>query len=173
LETPAACEPSASRDNGRSIDFEKIVDKQLNDLTVSRHGSSFVPDRKSMLEFAKVRREYQPGQTSVYNFPVPRNCVPSTEKLKPYVDYCEVKDGEIQELFEPALDSFLESLEIHYRQVCKRKKGIDKIIFSGEMGISPYVEDSVKDWGIGAGILSTNIQLFPIMLGRYIRHEST
>ncbi len=70
------------------------------------------------------------------------------------------------------MDSLLNSLDNLHARVARKNKRIDEIIFAGANGTSPYVEDHLKDWGIGIGLLNTNIQAFPIVLGQYIRFES-
>jgi hypothetical protein len=71
------------------------------------------------------------------------------------------------------MDSFLNSLDEHHALVSQKKKTIDKVIFAGAPCIAPYVENHLKDWGIGVGLLDTNIEASVMHIGRYNRVEAT
>jgi hypothetical protein len=168
---------------GETVDCGELVDRQFTQWvgnTFQNTGSSISADTissdaKLMVEFAEVRRNYNPDQKDLYTLPLTKQsplykaCYDSRRGVSQF----QVKDSEIRSFFEPAMDSFLNSLDEHHALVSQKKKTIDEVIFAGAPCIAPYVENHLKDWGIGVGLLDTNIQAFVMNIGRYNRVEAT
>lgn len=166
---------------GATVDCGKLVDHQFTHWIEKSFGSSVSnfsanntgTNAQLMAEFAETRRNYKIEQSNLYEFPLTLQNPPRGAPYNPSRRVCNVRDSEMQEFFGPAIDSLLKTLHNHHARLGPKSKAIDQVIFMGVDHISPYVEDLLKDWGIGVGLLNTNIQAFPVTLGRYSRFETT
>ena len=164
---------------GETVDCGKLVDNQFTrwiekcfgDPVANASTNNMDTNEGLIAEFGEVRRNYKPGQKDRYILPLTTHG--ASRNRKNQVSQVQVQDSEMLGFFEPAMDSLLRSLDDHHARVGQKKKNIDEVIFAGTKDIAPYVEDHLKDWGIGVGLLDTNIQAFAMTLGRYNRVEAT
>jgi hypothetical protein len=166
---------------GETVDCGKLVDRQFDRWIQKSFGNSisnisarkFGIEGRLMTEFAEARRYYKMDRKDMYGFPLTLRNPPNGSPYDPRRHVCQVQDYEMQKLFEPAMDSLLKSLDNLQARLGEKKTAVDNVIFAGVKGISPYVEDHVKDWGVGVSLLHTKVYASTITLARYMRFEST
>jgi hypothetical protein len=164
---------------GETVDCGEQVDYHFTRWMEERFGNSVSnvstnnigTDGGLMAKFAEVRRNYKPGQKDRYIFPLTSHGASRNPHY--HASQVQVQDSEMRGFFDLAMGSLIQSLDDHYARVGQKKKTIGEVIFAGATCIAPYVEDVLKDWGIGVGLLDTNIQAFVMTLGRYTRVEAT
>jgi hypothetical protein len=162
-------------DCGKLVDhqFTQWIEKSFGSLVSNLSANNTGTYAQLMAKFTETRRGYKIEQSDLYEFPLMLQNPPRGAPYDSSHRICNVRDSEMQEFFEPAIDSLLKTLDDHHARLVSKSKTIDQVIFAGADCISPYVEDLLKDWGIGVGLLNTNIQAFPVILGRYARFETT
>lgn len=167
---------------GETVDWGKMVDKQFTQWMQNEFGNSFLelpakdtgPNSQFMLEFAKVRREYKVKPSGLYSFPLTLKNPPDHAPYDADRHICQVQDSLMEMFFRSAADSLYESLARHHNTVRTNNMSINKIIFTGIPGNSPYAEQQLIEWGTTwTGILPRGSQALPARLGRYYRVEST
>jgi hypothetical protein len=164
---------------GETVDCGKLVDEQFTRWLNESFGNSLEElsandlgtNGQLMTEFAEVRRNYATKRHDLYSLPLALINPPQSAPYNSSRNLCLVHDSKMRRLFEPAVESLLNSLDSHQARIRKKEKTIDKIIFAGASGICPFLEDNIKDWGIGVGILNTNVVAFPVNVGGYVRFE--
>ena len=154
---------------GCVVNCGKIIDNEFIDWCKKsqkdHQSSDFQPYSTLMVQFAEFRRNYEPEKQNHFQLIPASNNTPR----QPW----RLSDQSMSKLFQPGMDFLISSLDKQLNDTLGKSKTINQILFAGLENASPYLEWHVKDWGIGAGILNTDIRAFPAILGSYWRVDAT
>ncbi|KAG4443175.1 hypothetical protein IFR05_001317 [Cadophora sp. M221] len=97
-------------------------------------------------DFASLRRTYNPGQKDWHQFSVTKQG--SKDKPEDQISEFWLEDKHMNRFFGQATDSLIQNLDDHHDRA------------------------ALKDWGIGTGIINTNIQAYRLLSGGFTSVEA-
>ncbi|KAH7355013.1 hypothetical protein BKA65DRAFT_232656 [Rhexocercosporidium sp. MPI-PUGE-AT-0058] len=156
---------------GQIVDHGKLVNEHFTEWLKDHYPTVDPSTSKSstggglMDEFANLRRCHNPGQIEWHHLTIAKQT--RKDKSEDQVSEVWLEDQHMSQFFDQATESLIQSLDDHQARVNQVKKTFNEVIYGGAQGSSRYVEAALKDWGIGTGIINTNLQVFNMSPGGY------